>query len=332
MPWGFVAAAAVSAAGTIIGSGEQAGAAENAQSISEGEFNTITGQEQPFMNAGYGALNALDQGMGIGAPNAGQQAQGVGYGSLSAPFTTQTFQTMSPAYQFQMQQGQNGVLSADSSSQGALSGAASKDLMGYNQNLANTSFNNAFNQYQTQQGNIYNRLSNIANLGQNAASNTGQQGTALAGQAAQSATNVGTAIGGGIASAGNSVANTGLLGALYQGQNNGGGGGGASPYVAGTPYGSGANSGDTYINCDCAIKKDIIHIAFDGMANLPVYGFHYLDETQDDDLHVGYMAQEAQRLWPNAVKRMSHGHLAVNYSKIPTDQDWEELERIINDA
>jgi len=117
----------------------------------------------------------------------------MGFGSLISPFTADTFHQYSPAYQFQMQQGLQGTLNGEAASNGALSGAAQKDLMSYNQNLANTSFNNAFNQYQTQQGNIYARLAGIANLGQNAASNTGQQGTALAGQAAQSATNIGTA-------------------------------------------------------------------------------------------------------------------------------------------
>jgi hypothetical protein len=193
---GWVAAGAVIGAGVIGAVGAtsaastQAGAAKNAQNISEQEFNTITQQEQPFMQGGYGALSQLDQGLGIGTP---MTDSSMGYGSLNAPFTEQTFQQMSPAYQFQLQQGQQGVLNQDASGQGALSGATMKDLIGYNQNYANTSFNNAFNQYQTQNQNVYNRLSGIAQLGQNAASNTGQQGTALAGQAAQSATNVGTA-------------------------------------------------------------------------------------------------------------------------------------------
>jgi hypothetical protein len=111
----------------------------------------------------------------------------------------------SPAYQFQMQQGRQGVLNQDATGQGAQSGAALKDLIGYNQGYANTAFNNAFNQYQTQQGNVYNRLMGVAQLGQNAAANTGQQGTALAGQAAGAAQNYGTAIGGGIANAGGSI-------------------------------------------------------------------------------------------------------------------------------
>lgn len=204
-----LAGAAISADAAGSAANQQAAAAQRAQDISQNEFNTITQQESPFMQTGYGSLGQLNYLLGIGQP--GTQA-GVGsqfgaqgqaptassspagaYGSLLSPFTADTFKQYSPAYQFQLQQGGQGVLNQDAASQGALSGAALKDLIGYNQGMAGTAFNNAFNQYQTQQGNIYSRLSNLANLGQNAASNTGQQGTALAGQAAQSAQNIGTA-------------------------------------------------------------------------------------------------------------------------------------------
>ncbi len=238
---GGIASAAISSSGAQSAAQQQANAAENAAQVSQNEFNTITGQEQPFMQGGYGAMNALDYGLGIGGqqasypsisapnvngydPSSGFQinpgggisrllpggggsapppgpsagttpggSSGMGYGSLLQPFTADYMKLYSPAYQFQLQQGQQGVLNADSSNAGALSGAARKDLIGYNQNMANTAFNNAFNQYQTQQGNIYQRLAGIAQLGQAAASNTGQQGTALAGQVAQSVQNVGTA-------------------------------------------------------------------------------------------------------------------------------------------
>lgn len=244
MPWGVaaavvgtVASSAISANAAESAANTQAQSAANAQQISQNEFNTITGQEQPFMQGGYGALNALEYGLGIPSttgysslgsvttptlngydPSSGYTinpgggigqllkgggtttaipsstpAAGPGFGSLIAPFTAQTFQQYSPAYQFQLEQGMQGTLNGEAASNGALSGAAQKDLMSYNQNFANTSFNNAFNQYQTQQGNIYSRLAGLAQLGQNAAANTGQQGTTLAGQAAQSATNIGTA-------------------------------------------------------------------------------------------------------------------------------------------
>jgi hypothetical protein len=286
-----VAGSAIAASGAQSAAQTQASAAENAQQISLQEFNTITGQEQPYMQAGYGALSALDYGLGISpqtatgtAPNApasasastptaslsgywnnpsyaalsaqnligapmatatqgmtasgqpttgastqstgGPQGTGLGFGSLVAPFTMENFKQLSPAYNFQLQQGQQNVLNADAAGQGALSGAALKDLSSFNQNQANTSFNNAFNQYQTQQGNIFSRLSGIAQLGQSSAANTGQQGTALAGQAAQSATNVGTALAAGQVGTANAISG-GINSAIpwiYQAASNSGGG------------------------------------------------------------------------------------------------------------
>lgn len=227
MPVGWVAAAGAVAgiAGSAIqanaagqAASEQAGAAENAQQIAENEFNTITSQESPYMQAGYGAQSQLNYLLGIGnpgtpatsagagAPGTAASSTGGGYGSLLQPFTAEYMKQYSPGYQFQLQQGQQGVLNQDAASQGALSGSALKDLIGYNQNYANTAYGNAFNQYQTQLGNTYSRLAGVAQLGQNAAANTGQQGTALAGSAAQSATNIGTAQAGGTVGAANALA------------------------------------------------------------------------------------------------------------------------------
>lgn len=293
IPIGWVAAAGV--VGSVVtgsmqadaasnAANQQAQSAQNAQNISQNEFNTITAQNAPYMNSGYGALSALDYGLGIspqtatggnpnaqptpsqgqpafnptggvsgtyspyyngqgavgslgsfqfppsgnptsglvgntinrpgaaiagGTPPAGTQPQGqtggLGFGSLTTPFTTQNWQQLSPAYNFQKQQGMQGVQNANAAGAGALSGSALKDLTDYNQSAANTSFNNAFNQYQTQQGNIFSRLSGIAGLGQSSANNTGQQGTTLAGQAAQSATNIGTAQAGGIVGGANAI-------------------------------------------------------------------------------------------------------------------------------
>ncbi len=49
MPWGFVAAAAVGAVGSIVAGGEQASGQKQAAATQQGMFNTIVGQEQPFL-------------------------------------------------------------------------------------------------------------------------------------------------------------------------------------------------------------------------------------------------------------------------------------------
>lgn len=304
MTWVAVAVGGTALVGSVISSNaagsaadKQAQAAANAQGISQQEFNTITAQNAPYMQSGYGALSALDWGLGItpqtasgqpptqqsttqpynpvtggfegglyafpgqspiaglaqyqggmgalggsGIPiqssnpsvqNGGSpQTGGLGFGSLTKSFDTSDWQRLSPAYNFQLQQGRQGVLNADASGQGAMSGAALKDLIGYNQSAANTSFNDAFNQYQTQQGNIFNRLSGIAQLGQASANNTGQQGTALAGQAAQSATNIGTAQAGGIVGSANAITG-GISSAVPWLMSGNYGGGGSASYGSG---------------------------------------------------------------------------------------------------
>ena len=70
---------------------------------------------------------------------------------------------------------------------GALSGNTLAGLNAYNQGMASQEFQNAFNRYQTQRGNIYNTLASIAGLGQTSLGQTTQAGT-------QAAANQGAAI------------------------------------------------------------------------------------------------------------------------------------------
>lgn len=132
------------------------------------------------------------------------------YGSFARPFTVEDFYNYAdPGYAFQLQQGTQALQNSAAAGSGALSGAALKDLLKYNQDYAGTAYNDAFNRYQTQQGNIFSRLSSLAQLGQNAAAGVGAQGTALAGNAGQAIQNAGSAAGAGIVGAGNSL-NSGL--------------------------------------------------------------------------------------------------------------------------
>lgn len=349
--WAAAATAVAGIAGSAIQAGaagqaasEQAGAAENAQQIAENEFNTITSQESPYMQAGYGAQSQLNYLLGVGTPGAAGGGSGTtpgtatsstagGYGSLLQPFTAQYMQQYSPAYQFQLQQGQQGVLNSDATGQGALSGAALKDLTAYNQNYANTAYNNAFNQYQTQLGNTYSRLSGVAQLGQNAAANTGQQGTALAGSAAQSATNIGTAQAGGTVGAANALAG-GLSSAslpwLYANQNTG-------VVNPGLPSGGNidlSNSGiiGGYANypssgapsySDFHLKTALEPYRFFETPGLMAYSFEFKDDPGKK--HVGYVAQEVRKKYPDAISYGPRGYLMVDYDELP---GWKELDQL----
>lgn len=202
MAWIAVAiagSAILGAVGSNMAASTQAGAQEQAAATQQGMFNTIVGQEQPFLSGGYGAESALNQLLGTSpASGKGGTAANTGLpeGYLTTPFNP-TMQQLEnyPGYQFSLQQGGQAIRNADTPGVGALSGPALKDLMSFNQGLANTYYGQYFNQYQTQQSNIFNRLQGIAQLGQNAASNTGQAGTTL-----------GTGIAGAQAAAGGSLA------------------------------------------------------------------------------------------------------------------------------
>jgi hypothetical protein len=306
MPWGAIVGGVIAGAGSMIGGSEQASAASDAANTNLQEFNTITQQESPFMQSGYGGLQELDyllgitptsasgaspsaaspyasympsdggipgtvndmlsrhgnpngwnngsisgiqqssegmgglggSGMPVGRPVPSSGSPGGGFGSLVSPFTMQDWQQLSPMYNFQLQQGQQGVLNAEAGSQGALSGAALKDLISFNQGTANQSFNNAFNLYQQQQGNIFNRLMSVTGLGQTAAANTGAQGTTLAGNIGSAQIAGGNAMGTGIQNAGNILGGTANALAAYQalGQDSG-------PVTTHYPTGGGGEGG-----------------------------------------------------------------------------------------
>lgn len=213
-------AAGIVAGGAVIGSVIQAGAAghaadlqaqaaQNAQNIQQGMFNTQQTNLQPFREAGAGATSQLSYLLGTGgtpgnAPNGNTTAGG--FGSLNAPFTADMMKQYSPAYQFQMQQGRQGVLNQDAGQTGALSGAALKDLTSFNQGYANTAFQNAFGQYQTQQTNTFNRLAGIAGMGESAAANAATGASSFGASIGNAAQNVGTAQAGGVVGGANAIA------------------------------------------------------------------------------------------------------------------------------
>jgi hypothetical protein len=200
-----IAGAAASVGSAVIGSNAaqsaantQANAQNNATAEQQNMFNTIVGQEQPFMQAGQAATTQLGSLLQPGGYLNNQTTPQFSFNPSSI--------TSSPGYQFAQQQGLNAVANNEAPNVGALSGPALKALTQFSTGTAEQYYNDYFNQAQsqfstnfnagqTQQNNIFSRLSAIAGLGQNAASNTGTAGTAL-----------GTGIGQSIAAQGGSLA------------------------------------------------------------------------------------------------------------------------------
>lgn len=150
-----VAAAIKSTLGTV--TPPAAGAIQ--QPVSSG-INGVS--SNPTLN--YGATNASMQ-------NASQTYAG----QLSTPFSPSML-NMDPSYQFRLQQGQQS-LAASAAARGLLgSGQNMKDINDYAQQSASQGYQQAFNNYTTNQTNLFNRLSSIAGIGQTATNQAGAAG------------------------------------------------------------------------------------------------------------------------------------------------------------
>lgn len=153
---GATVAGGASLLGSAMSSNASKSAAQTQQQASQAaiaeqqrEFNVQQQNLQPYLQSGQQGLNQLN---------------------AALPGLTQSFNPSDlqnyPGYQFQLQQG-NLAINNQNASRGLLnSGATLKDLVNYNQGLAGTTYNNAFNQYQTQQTNTFNKLAAVAGIGQ----------------------------------------------------------------------------------------------------------------------------------------------------------------------
>lgn len=156
----------------------EANAAEGATAAQLAMFNQEQANEKPYLNAGYDALNQIQSNMS----------------SYNQPFTTDQFH-IDPGYQFTLGQGEQAVQNSAAASGHLISSQELGNAAGYASNLADTTYNSAFNRYQTQIQNSYNRLASLAGLGQTGASSLNAN-----------ATQVGSNIGNNIVGAGNASA------------------------------------------------------------------------------------------------------------------------------
>jgi hypothetical protein len=143
----------------------QAGAATNATNAQLGMFGTVMGNLQPYIGAGASALGTLESGLNT-SPTGGPG----GTAGFLKPFTSADLNTnLAPNYNFQLGQGL-GAINNEAAATG-MSGNAITGAESFAQNYAGSAYQQAFQNYQTTQGNIYSRLGNLAQLGQ--ASSTG---------------------------------------------------------------------------------------------------------------------------------------------------------------
>lgn len=169
----MVGAAAVGAAGSAYASKQsskaakaQANSADAASRIQQENFEQTRKDLMPYKQAGDTSLSQL---MGQMTPD----------GYFNQTYTGQDIYN-DPSYQFRLQQGQDAIQSSAAAQGGLLSGATLKALQGYGQNMASQEYSNAYNRFNADQTNRYNRLSNLVGIGQNAAAQVGNAGAQTA--------------------------------------------------------------------------------------------------------------------------------------------------------
>jgi hypothetical protein len=135
----------------------QADAASQAMAQERAMYEQSREDLGPYRETGYTALKDIER---------------------MKPFFTSQFgpdqfaQYLDPSMAFRQRLGTQATERMANVGGGALSGNTLRALTDYGQGLASTEYGNAFNRFQTERGNIYNTLANIAGMGQGAV-NTG---------------------------------------------------------------------------------------------------------------------------------------------------------------
>lgn len=189
MPVGAsLGAAAIGGATSLIGANTQAKATDKASKQQMQMYEQTRADLAPYRTAGAAGTNQLMAAL----PD------------LTKPIVMdQATLAKTPGYQFNLAQGLKATQSGAAARGLGTSGAALKGAAGYATGLADSTYQNQFNNAVTNQTNAYNRLMGVSQLGQNAAAQTGAYGTQTAANVGANTIAGGTAQAAGLIGAGN---------------------------------------------------------------------------------------------------------------------------------
>lgn len=151
----------------------QAGAADRAAELQYKMYQENVQRQQPFLEAGVGALNKLTAAADY------------------KPFGMDQFKA-DPGYAFRLSEGQKALDRQAAARGGLISGGALKAATRYGQDMGSQEYTNAFNRYQTERAATLNPLQSLAGVGMTTANilgSAGQSYGAGAGEAYQNAAN-----------------------------------------------------------------------------------------------------------------------------------------------
>ena len=135
----------------------QAGAADRAAELQYKMYQENVARQQPFLEAGVGALNKLTAAADY------------------KPFGMDQYKA-DPGYAFRLGEGQKALDRQAAARGGLISGGALKAAARYGQDMGSQEYMNAFNRYQTERSAMLNPLQSLAGVGQTTASNLGSAG------------------------------------------------------------------------------------------------------------------------------------------------------------
>lgn len=230
----------------------------------------------------YAGLNAA-----VDAQLAGQERPDY-FGSLLQPFSAESFQT-DPGYQFRQTEGQKAIERRLAAQGKTFSPEAAKALADYNQGLAAQEYGQAYNRYNIDQSNIYNRLAGLMGAGQQQAG----QLDVLGQNFGQNVANTNISLANAVAAA--DQADSSRRQSMFN-----------------TLLGTGAQVGSAMLLAsDKELKENIEHV---GNSNgFPLYQFNY---KGDSKRYEGVMAQDVLKTKPEAVVVGRDGFYRVDYGML----------------
>lgn len=253
----------------------QENAAREASGVQRYIFDEQRKDAQPWRDAGGRALGGLEN------------------SDFQRDFTMRDFQA-DPGYAFRLAEGQKAIERSAAARGGLNSGATLKSLARFNQDTASQEYQNAYNRFNTDRDRRFNRLSNLAGLGQTANAQIGAAGQNYANQVGQ-----------------NTMGAANARAAMTMGQNQ----------MANQTFSQGVQAGAAYFS-DARVKTNIEPITKDDLAemkkHLKAYSFNYLSDEFGRGDWVGVMAQdlEKSRLGRTLVVENEQGLKQIDMAKV----------------
>lgn len=254
----------------------QAAAAKQANDTTWRMYEQGRADQQPWREAGAKSLSELSGQMG----------------DLTRKFTLSDFQA-DPGYQFRMDEGQKALERSAAAKGGLMGGGTMKALSRYGQDFASNEYTNAYNRFNNDRDQRFNKLSSLAGVGQSSAAQIAGQGMQAGQQVAQNQIGVGNA------QAANVMGQQNRLGSMI-----------------------GQGAGAAMMFSDERLKTDIEPVSSEDLQELKdkvrAYKFKYKNEAHGEGDFIGVMAQELEqtKLGKDLVSYDKEGFRMINTQKL----------------